>query len=334
MNNYLNRRRMLRALSAGLLATGLAAAAVNTAQAGEFPEKAITFVVPFPPGGPTDAMARTLAAGVGQLLGQSVVVDNRAGAGGNIGASAVARAAPDGYTIMFGTSGPLAINHSLYSKVDYDPRTSFAPIIYVGHLPNILVVRKDLPVDSVQALIALEKAKPGSLNFASSGNGASSHLAGVLFNGMAGTDLQHVPYRGTGPALNDLLAGQVDMSFTDILTAMPYVRSGRVKPLGVATAQRSQVAPELPSIAEQGLPGYDVSVFFGVVAPVGTPPERIGRLNQAFAQVLQSDKVRKSLSDQGLELSTDYRPEYLAGFIASELDKWHAVVEQAGARLD
>ncbi|THU05037.1 tripartite tricarboxylate transporter substrate binding protein [Lampropedia puyangensis] len=304
------------------------------AQTDSFPDKTITFVVPFPPGGPTDAMARLLASEVGTVLGQTVVVDNKTGAGGNIGASAVARSAPDGYTIMFGTSGPLAINHSLYSKIDYDPRTSFAPILYVGYLPNVLVVRKDLPVSNVQELIALDKKDPGKLSYASSGNGASSHLAGVLFNGMAGTNLLHVPYRGTGPALADLLGSQVDMTFTDILTALPYIQSDKVKALGVATKNKSQAAPTIPTIAEQGLPAYDVSVFFGVVAPKGVPQARLDKLNAAFSQVLFSPKVQQSLSAQGLEIAQNHSPQYLASFIASELEKWRVVVEQAGAKLD
>jgi len=297
----------------------------------------VTFVVPFPPGGPTDAMARLLATELTRELGQSVVVENKAGAGGNIGADAVARANPDGYTIMFGTSGPLAINHSLYKGLKYDPRTSFEPVIYVGYLPNILVVRPSLGVNSVQELIAKEKAKPGALNFASSGNGASSHLAGVLFNAMAGTQLVHVPYKGTGPALNDLLAGQVDMTFTDILTAMPYIKSDKVKALGVATAKRSSAMPDIPTIAEQGgngLKAYDVSVFFGVVAPKGTPAERVKVLNQAFSRALDADKVKQAFATQGLEASPDRSPAYLGRFIKGEVDSWAKVVKQSGVQLD
>ena len=322
-----------RSLLGLMVAAALVAAAPVLAQE-KFPDRPISFVVPFPPGGPTDAMARLLATELTRELGQSVVVDNRAGAGGNIGADSVARAKPDGYTILFGTSGPLAINHSLYKGLKYDPRTSFEPVIYVGYLPNVLVVRPSLGVDSVQALIAKDKADPGKLNYASSGNGASSHLAGVMFNEMAGTKLIHVPYKGTGPALNDLLAGQVDMTFTDILTAMPYIQSGKVKALGVATAKRSSAMPNIPTIAQQGLPGYDVGVFFGVVAPKGTPADRVKLLNQAFVQALASDKVRQSFAKQGLEAAPEHSPAYLGQFIKKEVDAWAKVVKKSGVQLD
>ncbi len=321
----------------GLIAGAAMLATLPVQAQDKFPDRPIMFVVPFPPGGPTDAMARILATELTRELGQAVVVENRAGAGGNIGADFVARANPDGYTIMFGTSGPLAINLSLYKGLKYDPRTSFEPVIYVGYLPNILVVRPGLGVNSVQELIAKEKAKPGTLNYASSGNGASSHLAGVLFNGLAGTQVVHVPYKGTGPALNDLLAGQVDMTFTDILTAMPYIKSDKVKALGVATAKRSSAMPDIPTIAEQGgkeLKGYDVSVFFGVVAPKGTPADRVKLLNQAFTRALATDKVRQTFAAQGLEASPDHSPAYLGRFIKAEVDKWAKVVQQSGVQLD
>ena len=317
------------------LVAGAAMLAALPVQAqGKYPERPIMFVVPFPPGGPTDAMGRILATELTKELGQSVVVENKAGAGGNIGADAVSRANPDGYTIMFGTSGPLAINHSLYKGLKYDPRTSFEPIVYVGYLPNILVVRPDLGANNVQELITKEKAKPGTLNYASSGNGASSHLAGVLFNGLAGTQLVHVPYKGTGPALNDLLAGQVDMTFTDMLTVMPYIKTGKVKALGVATAKRSSALPDIPTIAEQGVKGYDVSVFFGVVAPKGTPPDRIKVLNEAFVRALAAPKVKETFASQGLESAPDHSPAYLGQFIRKETDAWAKVVQQSGVRLD
>lgn len=319
-----------------LLACVLAAAAALPAPAWaqRFPERPVSFVVPFPPGGPTDAMARVLATALTEALGQSVIVENKAGAGGNIGADFVARARPDGYTIMFGTSGPLAINRHLYRKIGYDPQTSFAPIIRVGHLPNVLVVNPATRAGTVQELIAQDRARPGSLDYASSGNGASSHLAGVLFNKMAGTSLQHIPYKGTGPALNDLLAGQVHMTFTDILTAMPYIKAGKLKAIGVATEKRSQAMPDIPTIAEQGLPGYDVSVFFGVVAPAGTPGDRIETLNAAFRKALGSERIRKLFAEQGLEPAPDLTPAGLSAFIAQEVAKWKTVVEASGAQLD
>lgn len=300
----------------------------------KFPDRIVTFVVPFAPGGPTDAMARLLAAQLTTELGQNVVVENKAGAGGNIGAEAVARAKPDGYTIMFGTSGPLAINHSLYKEIRYDPRTSFEPVIYVGYLPNVLVVRPDLGVANVQELIAKEKSQSGKLNYASSGNGASSHLAGVLFNEMAGTHLLHVPFKGTGPALTSLLAGQVDMTFTDILTAMPYIQSGKFKALGMTTAARSKAMPDIPTLQEQGMKGFDVSVFFGVVAPKGTPSGRIKVLSEAFVRALASPKVKQTFATQGLELSPDQSPAYLGQFIRKETDAWAKVVKTSGVRLD
>jgi len=321
-----------------VLAAGVAALpvlpALSTAHAQTFPTKPISLIIPFPPGGPTDAMARTLAAEIKGNLGQPVIVENRAGAGGNIGADFVARSQPDGQTLLFGTSGPLAINASLYRKISYDPTTSFAPVIQVGQLPNILVVNPSVPAKDVRELIAYSKANPGKLSYASSGNGASSHLAGVLFNGIAGTDLQHVPYKGTGPALNDLLGGQVSMSFTDVLTALPYIKAGKLRPLGIATAQRSQALPDLPTLAEQGVTGYDVSVFFGIVAPAGTPPDTIAKLNKAFADALATPKVKQLFASQGFEPAADVSPQQLGRFIASETTKWKDVVKKSGAQLD
>lgn len=214
------------------------------ANAQNFPEHPITLVVPFPPGGPTDALARRLAEGLKDQLKQTIIVENRGGAGGNIGSEYVAAAKPDGYTLLFGTSGPLAINTSLYKTQTYDPQASFTPIIRIGHLPNILVVHRYLPVNTVPELIAYAKANPNALSYASSGNGASSHLAGILFNSMAGTNILHIPYKGTGPALNDLLGNQVSMSFTDILTALPHLKEdGKLRALGLASAQRSPPCP-------------------------------------------------------------------------------------------
>ena len=324
----------MRLLTTLVLASIATLPLLPAAHADTFPDKPITLVIPFPPGGPTDAMARTLAAEMKDRLGQPMIVENRAGAGGNIGADYVARATPDGQTLLFGTSGPLAINVSLYRKPGYDPVKSFAPVVQVGYLPNILVVNPSLPVKNVKELIAYAKANPGKLSYASSGNGASSHLAGVLFNATAGIDLQHIPYKGTGPALNDLLGGQVSMSFTDVLTALPYVKTDKLRALGITTAARSQALPELPTVAEQGVAGYDVSVFFGIVAPAGTPPERIAKLNHAFVEVLDTPKVKQLFASQGLEATRDTSPAQLGRFIVSERDKWKDIVKKSGAQLD
>lgn len=327
----MKKRIFLSALAATAVLAGLP---TLSAAAESFPSKPLTLVIPYPPGGPTDAMARTLASEISNFLTQPMIVENRAGANGNIGAEHVARAAPDGYTLMFGTSGPLAINASLYRNLNYDPIKSYAPVVNVGYLPNILVVHPSVPAKTVPELVAYSKKNPGKLTFASSGSGASSHLAGVMFNGLAGTDFMHVPYKGTGPALSDLLGGHVTMSFTDVLTAKPYVESGKLRALGVTTAKRSQALPDVPTVAEQGYAGYDVSVFFGIVAPAGTPADRIATLHKAFAQALQSQKVKALFASQGLEAAPDSSPQALGKFIAQEKAKWATVVEKSGAQVN
>lgn len=317
-----------------ILAGACIAAIAPLAAAQEWPKKPITILVGFAPGGAADHAARVVAKRLAENLGQAVVIENKAGAGGNIGAEAVARAEPDGNTLLFGTSGPLAINQYLYAKVGYDPIGSFSPVIQVGYLPNVLAVNAAQPVRNLKELITKAKAKAGGMTFASSGNGASSHLAGVIFNRAAGTDITHVPYKGTGPAITDLLAGQVDMTFTDVLTALPHIKSGKLRALGVTTAKRSAALPAVPTLAEQGLAGFDVSVFFGVVAPAGTPQETIGRLNAAFAEVLRRPNVRDSLAAQGLEPAADSSMAQLAVYMRRESEKWKDVVKASGARAD
>ncbi|MBO1112537.1 Bug family tripartite tricarboxylate transporter substrate binding protein [Bordetella petrii] len=325
----MQRRIFCLALAGAAILASAPASAADT-----YPDRPVTLVVPFPPGGPTDAMARRLADGLKDQLGQTVVVENRSGAGGNIGAEYVANAKPDGYTILFGTSGPLAINVSLYKNQQYDPQKSFAPVIRIGHLPNILTVHPSVPVHNVQELIAYAKKNPDKLSYASSGNGASSHLAGILFNKMAGTQILHVPYKGTGPALNDLLGGQVSMSFTDILTALPHVQAGTLRAIGLASAERSDALPDLPTIAEQGLPGYDVSVFFGIVAPRGTPADVVARLNQAFIATLAEPGVKQALHKQGIVEADDKTPQGLASFIDAQVPKWRDIIREAHVAMD
>jgi tripartite-type tricarboxylate transporter receptor subunit TctC len=327
---------MKRLFAPLLLAAATAVAPATPALAADaYPSaRPITLIVPFPPGGPTDAMARRLAEKLREPLKQNVIVENRSGAGGNIGSEYVASAKPDGYTLLFGTSGPLAINVSLYKRQGYDPETSFAPIIRLGHLPNILVVNPSVPVNNAAELIAYAKQHPDKLSYASSGNGASSHLAGILFNQMAGTQIMHIPYKGTGPALNDLLGGQVSMSFTDILTALPYIKAGKLRAIGLASAQRSDALPDLPTLSEQGLKGYDVSVFFGIVAPKGTPADVVDTLNQAFKTALADPGIKQTLHSQGIVEAQDQSPQGLSAFITTEVPKWRELIKSANVSID
>ncbi|WP_312437687.1 tripartite tricarboxylate transporter substrate binding protein [Achromobacter sp.] len=317
------------------LAAAAVIAATPAVAADAYPTaRPVTLVVPFPPGGPTDALARRLAEKLREPLKQNVIVENRSGAGGNIGSEYVASAKPDGYTILFGTSGPLAINVSLYKKQNYNPETSFAPIIRIGHLPNILVVNPSVPANNMQELIAYAQKNPDKLSYASSGNGASSHLAGILFNRMAGTKIMHIPYKGTGPALNDLLGGQVSMSFTDILTALPYIKAGKLRAIGLASAQRSDALPELPTLSEQGLKGYDVSVFFGIVAPKDTPADVVNALNEAFKMALSDPAIEQTLRMQGIVEAQDKTPQGLSTFITTEVPKWRELIQSANVSID
>ena len=326
-------RALIEFVCAGAMA-GLAVTPTANAAQEAYPAKPITFVIPYSPGGPTDAMARTIAVALREQLGQTVVVENKPGAGANIGAEHVARAAPDGYTMMLGTPAPLAINISLFRKLNYHPLRDFAPVINVGTLPNVLAVHPGVPATDLESLVKHARQNPDKLTFASSGNGASSHLAGVQFNKMAGTDVLHVPYKGTGPALTDLLGGQVTMTFTDVLTALPHIRSGKLKAIGVTSAARSQVLPEVPTLAEQGLAGYDSSVFFGVVVPAGTPEPIIARLNQAFRGALNDPTVKQLLVKQGLEPAASQDSAAFGKYLEAEVSKWAEVVKSSGARVD
>ncbi len=300
----------------------------------EFPERPIKFVVPFAAGGPTDALARSLAEGVRAKLGQPVIVENRAGAGANVGADFVANAPADGYTLLFGTSGPLAINVGLYAKLSYDPIKSFDPIIMIGKMPNVLSVHPSVPAQNVQELIAYAKANPGKLSFSSSGNGASTHLAGVMFNAIAGTDILHVPYRGGAPAINDLIGGQVQMSFADIFVSAPHIKAGLLRALGVTTIERTPVLPDVPTFDEQGLKGFDVSVFFGVVAPKGVPEPIIEKLNAAFVAAMNDNSIKPILDAQGIIPAPSSSPAYLGTFMAQEIPKWRDVINSIALRID
>jgi tripartite-type tricarboxylate transporter receptor subunit TctC len=319
--------RLLRALSVGALlvaATGVGAA---------YPEKPVRLVIPFPAGGGADFMARTLAQKLTEQLGQPVVLDHRGGAGGTIAAEAVASAAPDGYTLLFGTMGTQAINPHLYAKLRYDPLKDFAPVSLTHSTPRVLVVNPSVPAKSVQELIALAKAQPGILTFGSAGNGSSSHLAGELFKSMAGVDMTHVPYKGSGPAAADLLGGRISMVFDSIAVYSDHIKAGKVRALGVTSLKRTAVLPEVPAIAESGLAGFDVSNWLGVLAPARTPGDIVHRLNGEIRKAMADPEVRKQLAAVGIEALYS-TPEAFGETIRTEMVKWGKVVKASGARID
>jgi tripartite-type tricarboxylate transporter receptor subunit TctC len=320
---------------ASRLAVGIVAglALAGPAKAQDYPSKPIRLVVPFAAGGATDVLARLVGERLTASLGQQVVVDNRPGAGGNIGSDIVARAEPDGYTILMGAVGTHAINPSLYPKMPYDPVKDFAPVTLVASVPNVLVVNPEVPANSVQELIDLAKAKPGELNFASSGNGTSIHLSGELFKAMTGTDIVHVPYKGSGPAVTDLLGGQVQMMFDNMPSSLPHVKAGKLRALGVTSAKRSPALPEVPTIAEAGVPGYDATSWFGILAPAGTPEPVVTRLQGAIVQALGEPEMRQRMADLGAEPVGDTPAEF-GQFITAELAKWAKVVNDAGVKLE
>jgi tripartite-type tricarboxylate transporter receptor subunit TctC len=303
------------------------------AQPSAFPAKPLRFVIGFTPGGPSDILARAVGQKLGERWGQQVVVENRPGAGGNLAAEAVAKSAPDGYTWLLGNNSILATNQSLYRKLPYDPLKDFAPVALVAVQPNILVVHPDVPAKSVAELIALAKQNPGKLNYASSGAGAAAHLAGELFKTMAGVDMVHVPYKGAQPALTDLIAGQVQLMFATSASVIPYMKAGRLRALAVTTAQRSPSVPELPTVSEAGLAGFEATTWHGVVVPAATSPDIVERLNQDINAVLNEKDLRERLAGLGAEIATG-TPREFADYIAREIPKWSKVVRDSGAQAD
>ena len=303
-----------------------------TAVAQEYPAKPIRVVVPFPPGGGTDLMARSVMQKLGESLGATVVIDNRGGAGGTIGSDIVAKSPADGYTILI-VSGAHAINPSIYLKLPYDSVRDFAPVTMFTSGPGLLVVHPSVPAKSVKEFIALARSRPGQLNYASAGIGTPPHLAGELFKTMAGVNMVHVPYKGNGPAYTDLLGGQVSVMFPTIPTAIPHVRAGKLRALAVTTAKRTAITPELPTIAESGVPGYDVSSWYGLLAPAGTPAAVVAKLQREVARVLRLPDVSERLTPQGLDIVADTPGEF-AAIIKSEIVKWAKVVKASGAGAD
>ena len=316
------------------MAAGAALAAVSTLAAAQaWPSKPIKYVVPFAAGGTTDILARTISEKLSVALGQPVVVENKPGAGGGVGAAEVAKAPPDGYTIMGGTISTHAINASLYKNLPYDPVKDFVAITLIARVPNMLVINNDIPAKNVAELIQLMKANPGTWSFASSGNGTSQHLSGELFKGMAGVEMQHIPYKGSPPALTDVMGGQVNMTFDNITTAWTLAKSGKLRALAVTTAKRSPVAPDVPTLAESGLPGYEVGSWQGVFAPAGTPPDVVKRLNTEIVKIINSPDVQKKLLELGAEPVGNSSEEFTA-LVKTEVVKWGDVVKKSGAKVD
>ena len=317
--------------SAVVLGAGLLGGTSALAQA--YPTKPVTIIVPFAAGGTTDILARIIGQALTAELGQSVVVDNRAGAGGNIGGQAAAKATLDGHTLFMGTVGTHAINASLYKKMPFDPIKDFAPLSRVANVPNLLVANPNQPFKSVKDLIAYAKANPGKVNFGSSGNGSSIHLSGELFKSLAKVDMVHVPYKGSAPAVTDLLGNQIAIMFDNMPSAIQHVRSGKLVPIAVTTAKRSPELPNVPTIAEAGLPGYEATSWFGMFAPAGTPAPVLAQLNKALVKVLNQTDVAKKINEQGAETYSE-TPEQFAAFIQAESAKWGKVVKESGASLD
>ena len=323
-----------RTLALAVMAAGAVALLPLGASAqAAFPSKALTLVVPFSAGGTTDILARVVGQYMSKDLGQPVIIDNRAGAGGNIGAQLVARAAPDGYTLLMGTVGTHAINQSLYKKMAFDPIKDFAPISRVALVPNLLVANPSQPFKTVKEMIAYAKANPGKLTFASSGSGSSIHLSGEMFQQMAGVEMQHIPYKGSAPAMTDLLGGQTAIMFDNMPSAIGHVRAGKLRPIAVTTPNRSPALPNVPTIAESGVPGYSATSWFGILAPAGTPAPVIARLNASILKALADPDVKKKLAEQGAEPHGE-KPEQFAEFIRSETEKWGKTVKVSGATAD
>ena len=328
----MHRKTFIRsAFAVSLLCTAMLVPAQTAAPTGSWPTKPVKIVVTFPPGGAPDTLARVLADKWGQLLGQPFTVDNKPGAGGNIGADFVAKSPGDGSTLLIATVGTHAINPALYSAMPYQHVKDFTPISFLASTPNLLIVNNAVPAKNVQELIALAKKTP--LNFGSSGSGTSIHLSGELFNTLAGVKMQHIPYRGRAQAVPDLLGGRISLIFDNMPSALPLVKSGDVRALAVTSATRSSAAPDIPTIAESGLPGFEATSWFALMAPVGLPKEVQARINAETARVLNLPDVREKMAGLGLDLAPG-SPQALASLIQSETAKWAGVVKESGAKLD
>jgi tripartite-type tricarboxylate transporter receptor subunit TctC len=322
----ITRRRGL--LQRSMLAAVIAIVVPTGSPAQTYPNHPIRFIVPYAPGGGTDIVARTLAQKLTENLGQPVVVDNRSGAGGILGTELAAKSAPDGYTILLGTTGPLGINPSLYRNLPYDVRRDFAPISLIATAPHVLALHPSVPAKSVRELIAFAKTHPDQLTYSSGGTGGSNHLSGAMFNVMAGIRITHVPYRGAGPAVLAMVSGEVSLAFCDVLTTLPHVKSGRLRGIAVTGAERSTIAPELPTIAEAGVPGYESGVWHGVLTGAKTLPAIVKRLNAELVNIVRHTDMHEKLSAEGSEVIGS-SPEQFSRFIETQLKRWAKIIAEA-----
>jgi tripartite-type tricarboxylate transporter receptor subunit TctC len=328
----LHRIRSLHAVLAGLLALGLALASATVATAQDYPSRPVRIIVPFSPGGAVDGPTRIIAQELGRRLGQPVVVENRPGAGATIGSEVAAHAPPDGYTLLL-ASQTNAIAASLYSKLNFDPVEDFVPIALLGREPGVLVANPAFPPKSVAELIDYVKARPGQVNYASSGNGSGQHLFMAMFASMAGLRMVHLPYRGSGPATTDLLSGQVPISIPGTAAMMVHIRSGKLRPLATTGSQRSKQLPDVPTLAESGVPGYSAYVWMGLLAPKATPATIVDRLNRELKATLAVPEVRQHFDDAGIEV-VGSTPEAFGAYFREERERWARVVKETGARVD
>jgi tripartite-type tricarboxylate transporter receptor subunit TctC len=312
---------------------GIAVFSAAGALAQGYPEKPLRLVVPYPPGGNIDITARTISPGLAEMLGQSVVVDNRSGAGGTIGADHVAKAAADGYTILLGSSGTLTVAPSLYSKNPYHPVRDFAPVSFISTVPLVLVIHPSVPARSVKELVAIAKPKPNRLSMASAGAGTTNHLTGEMFQAMTGAKFVHVPYKGSGPALVDLMGGQVDLYFDQLSSSAPYIQAKRLRALAVTTEKRAPIYPDIPTLAEAGVLGFEASTFTSLVVPAKTPRDVIAKLHAATVKVLARPAVKERFASFGADAFSS-TPEQLGAFIQKDFAKWTKVVKDANARVD
>ena len=316
-----------------LAAATLAVASMGSALAADaYPDKPLTMIVPFSAGGTTDILARIVGQALGQELGQTIIIENKPGAGGNIGAQQASRAKADGYTLFMGTVGTHAINQALYKKLPYDPVKDFAPLSRVANVPNLLVAHPSRPYKTVQEMIAYAKKHPGEVTYGSPGSGASPHVSGALFQSMTGAELTHVPYKGSAPAISDLLGNQIAVMFDNMPSAIQHVRSGKLRPIAVTTAKRSPELPDVPTIAAAGVPGYEATSWFGLWAVAGTPAPILTKLQTALTKVLKDPAVAKKIAAQGGEVVIE-TPAQFDAFIKSEAAKWGKVVKESGAEV-